>query len=988
MRKILAFLVFVLVLGALVGCEFFNKQTTPTNDVPTDTTPSVVLDRVVNGQVLANGEALADATVKIRNTSYETTSGSDGKFSFTITETVEELPEFRIIVTKEGYEQATADVLETSFTDGVAEVSITLLSSTVELKGVVSDASGALEGVTVEIEGTDISTTTNTAGEYSLVVERPVGVILSFSKEYCASYSLTLDDFSTGDVFVNNVTMSELLVDISGKVVNNYTGDVAGAVVTVKGTDYFAISGADGSYLIEDAKLPSEEYELAVVKEGYLPALYTQDEKASLELVHDYVELPQIGETIFADAYVTKSSEGLYFKFKVDEFKYESGKEEKIQVFLNPGQYTESSRLNGSHVIEIALTSNNDICVFVNYIQGTSYVTSILWGTELIYTTVEVEDGVELYLYVKYSVFGDYCGAEFAIDDQSVLGINLTSWSDFNTEKPAQGWLLEDMLGVDGKALVYHDNPQDWPRLSADGKSLYEASDNLEHEKVERTISGCVTSNENAVEGALVEIPALKLSATTDSEGKYSITIPENKWAVTIFNMKVSKEGYIPFEGALDSEFANNAASKNVVIEAGKESLNVSGKVIGPDGNAIVNAKVSVVGSELSVVTDSEGNFAFEGADWTTKPLTLLVQAEGYNDKKVNISDLNYVFGEPIELSVKLPDAANINVILSEEVQYLGTVGSDEIKASASFVDGKLTMTYEYAEGMFTGSPFEEQVRLYLLINGSHKYDVRFVANGWIGIWNYNIGNWALWNNKIANPVFATNEGVTTATQTSDLSFFADLVGAEISTLKICVTELTSDAEGALKYQDEKQLLIDNTVAWINVLTSAPTLELSETPIDLGSFGADNVNAKISLANDIITIVYTYDANYTLNPEEWLHLCFQSGSSDIYAVRAINGNWWTGIWNVSQNVWATWTPEVTNPVIVDNGDGTSTSTQTVALSYLTGTLGLDLSTLKLCVFEGAMVDGVRTNGSISINGMQFEYTDATLWPTVVFPVAE
>lgn len=105
-------------------------------------------------------------------------------------------------------------------------------------------------------------------------------------------------------------------------------------------------------------------------------------------------------------------------------------------------------------------------------------------------------------------------------------------------------------------------------------------------------------------------------------------------------------------------------------------------------------------------------------------------------------------------------------------------------------------------------------------------------------------------------------------------------------------------------------------------------------------------------------------------------------------MRAINGNWWTGIWNVSQNVWATWTPEVTNPVIVDNGDGTSTSTQTVALSYLTGTLGLDLSTLKLCVFEGAMVDGVRTNGSISINGMQFEYTDATLWPTVVFPVAE
>ena len=856
MRKIISYLLLLVAIFTLVSCG--NQQTETPEETTGVTEPATEPEglRVVNGIVLAGGTPVEGATVKIRNKNYETTTDASGKFSFTIQESKDELKQFRIIVTKEGYEQNTADVLEDSFVNGVANVSITLLSSTVELKGTVKNNSGeALEGVKVSINGTDSSTTTDSSGNYSLVIDRPVGIELVFEAARYEIKTVVIDDFSTDDVFTTDVVLNDLLVSLSGVVYNNYEGVIANATVKIVGTDYTATTNEKGEYSIANAELESEDYQISVAKEGYLTSVYSSSSAENLELIADYTRLPDVGEVNMFEAYVTKASHGMYFKFIVDEFKYGGG-EQKVQVFINPGQYTEANRTNGSHTAEIALTSNNGICVVVNYIQGTSYVSSIDWLKELIYTTEVLSDGrTQLNLYFMYSIFADYFGEEFAIDSNSVIGLNITSWSDFTPEKPAEGWILNDMPGVDGKPLVFHDNPQDWPRLSGDGKILYEGSSNKAYDMVARTISGVVACGEEKLEGAVVKIPSLGIETTTNANGEYTLTIPLEKFAVESFEVKVKKIGYIE-QNLVASEFVSSAAILNVELVKGEPSVTVSGSVVDKSGNPIEGVTVTIKGTEISTTTNAGGFFEFVEAEHQVAPYTLSISKDGYYGTSVEVKNLIATLESEVVLDSCKPTAqTQLDLPVSSEYSKVGTALDGQLEVYVAYQNGKLLFKYVLAEGAAVNEYWQG-----VYFGGEKTYEVRF-KQGWVGIYVRNNGSWAAWNSLVENPIYgaADAEGKVTITQAFNLSYFTAL-GEDVSNIYLTF-DLRTPSGSRMIEVGENTISISDTNKWLKVVAAEGTTTVTGkvTKAD----GSPLSGATVSIKNTNISIVT--DANGVYN---------------------------------------------------------------------------------------------------------------------------
>ncbi|MDY0373631.1 MAG: carboxypeptidase regulatory-like domain-containing protein [Candidatus Izemoplasmatales bacterium] len=1013
MKKILFSLMAFVVLFGLMACNDASTTNTPltttsttsptttvtqepTSDstITTASTTIVAQNRTINGVVLADDEPVVGATVRIRNTSYQVETGSDGGFSFEITESEDSLPEFRLIITKEGFVQATKDVLAVDFVSKVASVEISLNSATVTLHGVVSDASGVLEGVTVEISGTDVSTTTNASGEYTLSIDRPLGVTLVFSKEYYESNSLVLSNFTTGNSFENNVTLTEMALSVSGTVFNFASGPIAGAVVSIEGTLYETISGEDGSYSFDDLSLASDEFTLLVSKDGYLDGSvsstnFENNSEVDLELVADYISLGILDAPYNVEGFLTKSSTGFHFQFLADDFRYESGKEEKIQVYFNPGPYTENTRTGGSHTIEVALTSNNDIVVVVSYLNGVSFLTSILWGTEVNFFTEEVDGKVLISLYVKYSVFGDYAGVDFAIDSDDVVGLGLNFWTDHDTVN-LYHWARPDMLGVDGKAIVAHDNPQDWIRIAPDGRSLFEGSSNTVLTPAERTITGVVSMDSTPVENATVMIEGLEISATTNANGEYSLVVPADKINVSVLSITATHPGYI-YQGTVVSDaFTDNQATVNIALEPVITNLNVSGNVENVEGLPLDGVTVSIRGTDFSTTTDSEGFFAFVDIAHTSTPYTLDFSKDGFKDKSLSQNNLEVSLTEPIVLSVALPvQVGHVDINLTDTPVYLGTVGPDQFEVYLAYFEGKITLTYVSTSGAFTTAPFEERLSQYFKFGDSETYEVRAINGSWTGVYMVESAAWATWTPEIHNPVITDVDGVFTLSQDIELSYFTNL-GLTLDNVYFCVFEKTAEGEDALVYLDENQLSINDNSNWLRlVIPTEGGGEVIESPVVtltnefqvLGTFGEDNITGSIRYEDGSIITQYVMASGSFTNTgyEEAIRQYLVFGDSEIHEVRLVT-NAWTGVYLPTSATFGAWTPEIGVPVIVDDGTNV-TYTQTIQLSYFTN-LGFSLDDIRLGLFENTETG----NHVLTYNDVELVISNQQTWITLELPM--
>lgn len=969
---------------------------TPTTVTSEPTTVPITENRIIQGTVHVDEVAVSGATVRIRNTSYEVQTDSEGNFSFEITDSPDQLPEFRLIVTKEGYVQATRDVLATDFIANTASVSIGLSSATVTLFGIVSDADGVLAGVTVRISGTNTSTVTDASGAYSFTIDRPLGITLVFEKDFYEIRSLVLSDFTSGNQFENDVVLDDLALSVSGSVYHFASGAIGGAVVQIEGTEYETVSASDGSFSFSDLHLSSDEFVLLVSHSGYLNAAYPSDDfddydAVELELIADYIPLGALDAPYLVEGFLTKSSDGFYFKFVADDFRYSAGQEEKVQVYFNPGQYTENNRLNGSHTVEIALTSNNDIVVVVSYLDGVRFLTSILWGTELIYETHEVDDKVEISLFVKYSVFGDYAGADFAIDQDDVVGIGMNFWTDHDSVN-LYHWYRDDMLGVDGQAIVAHNNPQDWVRIASDGRSIFEGSSNTVLAPQERTLSGEVTIDDIAVEDAIVTIEGLDISTTTDSNGAYSLVIPADKINVSVLTVSVAYPNYT-FRGSVArNAFVDNHATLNVAMELIISSLNASGTVVDAEGLPLPGVTVAIRNTSFSVTTDSEGHFAFVDVAHTTLPYTLDFSKEGYKAKSLAQNNLTLVLAQPILMEEALPvQVGHEDIVLSEEAVYLGTVGPDEFAVYVSFVDGTLTMTYVTSSGSFTNAPFEEKLSQYFIFGESEVYEVRAINGTWTGVFRPQAGAWATWTPEIHNPVITDNEGVYTLSQDIELSYFANL-GLSLNEIYFCVFEVTTEGSDALIYNDEFQLTITDSSNWLRFIIptddddepiDSPVLNLTDEFQLLGTFGEDSIVGSIRFeAGAIITQYVVASGSFTNSSyEEAIRQYFVFGESQIYEVRIIPVAW-TGVYLPQAGYFGAWTSEIGVPEIVDDGTNV-TFTQVIQLSYFEN-LELDLDNIRFGLFQNTE----SGNHVLTYDDVELVIANQDTWITIVIPQSD
>lgn len=161
----------------------------------------------------------------------------------------------------------------------------------------------------------------------------------------------------------------------------------------------------------------------------------------------------------------------------------------------------------------------------------------------------------------------------------------------------------------------------------------------------------------NRLSGVKVSVKGTDLSVVSSYNGYFSI----DKVPVGNANLIAEKEGYKTVEGTMQVQ-ANRTSNVEVKLE--KEStpqppVEKYGKVYGyirdeASGRGIANAKVTVEGTDVSVVTSSYGYYSLNKVPEGARKI--IVQAEGYEVKSENV---NVRDGYSSYLTLKLTKSTN-----------------------------------------------------------------------------------------------------------------------------------------------------------------------------------------------------------------------------------------------------------------------------------------------------------------------------------------
>lgn len=176
-----------------------------------------------------------------------------------------------------------------------------------------------------------------------------------------------------------------------------------------------------------------------------------------------------------------------------------------------------------------------------------------------------------------------------------------------------------------------------------------------------RSVSGLVRDSVSGkpVAGAVVKVQGTELSAQTDADGYFSLA----GVALADVVMEIGAADY--------GTAAVTLAAQDVTVKVGLVTLAppapeapqtraVRGKLTDANGEPVIGAVITVVGSSLSALSDENGAFQLDGLPLTE--VTLQVAAESYQEKNVLV----------------LPTVADVTAVLQE------TVAGEQI-----FVEGR-----------------------------------------------------------------------------------------------------------------------------------------------------------------------------------------------------------------------------------------------------------------------------------------------------------
>jgi hypothetical protein len=206
----------------------------------------------VSGKVTSDGAGMGGVTVTLSGSGLPSaTTASDGTFTFTV-----QNGSYTVTPSKAGFTFTPANRLvnvNNSDVTGQDFAAATIPVQTFTVSGRVTANGSGLQGVTVSLQGTAFTTVTGPDGTYSFT-----GVP---NGSYTAIASLTGFTFPTAPISVgvnnSNVTGLDITATptpvqtftISGRVTLNGSG-LSGVTVSLQGTSFSAVTGANGAYAI------------------------------------------------------------------------------------------------------------------------------------------------------------------------------------------------------------------------------------------------------------------------------------------------------------------------------------------------------------------------------------------------------------------------------------------------------------------------------------------------------------------------------------------------------------------------------------------------------------------------------------------------------------------------------------------------------------------------------------------------------------------
>ena len=565
---------------------------------------------------LSGNVGMQGVRVSVEGTDYAVTTGANGAWNMRIPATANAI---NLVYSIQGYQTQTTQIAAGYFDTHYAfSENVTMQEQSASVSGTVTDSvtGDPVEGVTVTVVGTQITATTNASGEYTLSgISTFSDVSITFVKE---GYATQQKDISAADLsqsathdldvsFVSNAQVAE--ITLSGTV-TNVNGAVAGATVTVEGTEYTATTNASGEWTIENFK--SVDSKIVITKDGYIQKTLSYKAEnltqgadsysmGEVDFVLDYVVFGELEEKI-ADAvrnafpgftfYVTRTETA--FEFKMIGKRAFAGA--NLEFYLDIG---------ANNARDYQLIFQPDGSLTVNHYTGSNTSTSALtWEVK------NVETAAEIYLTLPYTFLG--------VQPTDIIGVTAGS---FSTAVGDWDPMMYELV------VVAPENGANYVRLDSNN-TVFRHTQN--EQKV--TLSGNVSMS-----GVTVSFNGF--TATSGNGGAWSMVCSMPTSDLQITYSKLGYETQTQTVALADLAGGTYTAESVTLVE---KTVTVSGTVTeSGTGEGLEGVVVSVVGTDVSATTNANGEYTISvGA---ASDITLRFTLDGYTapDASKTATELN-----------------------------------------------------------------------------------------------------------------------------------------------------------------------------------------------------------------------------------------------------------------------------------------------------------------------------------------------------------
>jgi len=230
------------------------------------------------------------------------------------------------------------------------------------------------------------------------------------------------------------------------------------------------------------------------------------------------------------------------------------------------------------------------------------------------------------------------------IQPLEVFGISLGQWSTAVNDWDGWGW--------NGQFRA-PETPKTYVRVNALNR-LYVNDNNTSMVDLSGTTDGL----------AGVKVEALGVSTTTAANGSWSMMIPQTSEAVVI---TYTRQGYVPYTTTIEAGYFDSNYSFRESISMAEQFVGISGLVLDSESaEPVEGATVSIVGSEISVVTDASGAYTLSGIP-TLKDIVIKVEAQDYATQEITIG--------AVELASKDTHTLDVSFVCTNQVKYITVKG-------------------------------------------------------------------------------------------------------------------------------------------------------------------------------------------------------------------------------------------------------------------------------------------------------------------------